>query len=221
MDRLHRSCAIIAVTVCIRCPLLAQEASPPTPDRIFGVLPNFTTVEDADAAPPLTASAGFRMAAQNSFDPYAFPFLGVIAAFAQAGHHDKPWGGGLAGYSRQFAVSMADNSIGSFFTTAIAPALLRQDPRYFESGDGSALRRVGYAASRTLLTRGRSGERQFNYSEIGGNAAAAVISNAYYPSRTHSASDTLTRWGTQVMWDTVSNELKEFWPDIRRKLHKS
>jgi len=24
----------------------------------------------------------------------------------------------------------------------------------------------------------------------------------------------------QVMWDTLSNELKEFWPDVRRKLHR-
>jgi len=25
--------------------------------------------------------------------------------------------------------------------------------------------------------------------------------------------------GTQVMWDAASNELKEFWPDIRRTMH--
>jgi len=30
----------------------------------------------------------------------------------------------------------------------------------------------------------------------------------------------LSRWGMQVMWDTLSNELKEFWPDVRRKLHR-
>jgi len=221
VDRLHQLSAIIAVAVCISCPTFAQEASQQTPDRIFGVLPNFTTVEDPDVVPPMTTSAGFRMAIQNSFDPYVFPFVGAIAALAQAENHDQPWGGGAAGYGRRFAISMADNSIGSFLTTAIAPALFHQDPRYFELREGSVLQRVGYAASRTLVTRGRSGERQFNYSEIGGNAAAAMISNAYYPSGIHSASDTLARWGTQVMWDTVSNDLKEFWPDIRRKLHKS
>jgi hypothetical protein len=70
-----------------------------------------------------------------------------------------------------------------------------------------------------VITRSRSGQRQFNYSEIGGNGAAAAISNAYYPSEGRSLTDTLTRWGTQVMWDMLSNELKEFWPDIRRKIH--
>jgi hypothetical protein len=43
----------------------------------------------------------------------------------------------------------------------------------------------------------------------------------YYPSSDRSIGDTLTRWGMQVMWDTVSNELKEFWPDIRRKIRKT
>jgi hypothetical protein len=41
----------------------------------------------------------------------------------------------------------------------------------------------------------------------------------YYPSEDHSSTQTLTRWGMQVMWDAVSNEFKEFWPDIRRKMH--
>jgi hypothetical protein len=98
--------------------------------------------------------------------------------------------------------------------------MLRQDPRYFESGQGSIVRRVGYAASRIVITRDRSGQRQFNYSELGGNGVAAAISNLYYPSDGRSAVQTLTRWGTQIMWDTLSNELKEFWPDIRRKIHR-
>jgi hypothetical protein len=83
------------------------------------------------------------------------------------------------------------------------------------------MRRVEYAASRSVITRDRSGQRQFNYSEIGGNAAAAAVSNLYYPPDARSASAMLVRWGTQVMWDTLSNELKEFWPDIRRRIHKS
>ena len=219
--RLHLLCTLVGLILCGGSPAFAQEEPRQAPDRIFGVLPNFTTVEDANAVRPITTKATFRMAALNSFDPYVFPFVGAVAGVAQAGNQDKFWGQGAAGYGRRFAVSMADNSVGSFFTTAIAPALFHQDPRYFELGYGSVWQRAGYAASRTLVTRSRSGQRQVNYSEIAGNAAAAVISNAYYPSENRSLSDTLTRWGTQVMWDTLSNELKEFWPDIRRKLHKS
>ncbi len=78
---------------------------------------------------------------------------------------------------------------------------------------------MAYAASRSVITRGRSGRAQFNVSEIGGNALAATVSNLYDTPSERDVSGTLTRWGMQVMWDTLSNEMKEFWPDIRSKLH--
>jgi hypothetical protein len=191
------------------------------PDRMFGMLPNYGTVEDTAPVPAITTRATFRMAALNSFDPVVFPFVGVIAAIAQAQNSERSWGQGTGAYGKRYATTLADASIGSFLTTAIFPTVLRQDPRYFELGKGGVMRRVEYAASRSVITRDRSGQRQFNYSEIGGNAAAAAVSNLYYPPDERSASAMLVRWGTQVMWDTLSNELKEFWPDIRRRIHKS
>jgi hypothetical protein len=198
----------------------AQDAAPSKkPDRMFGVLPNYGTVEDATAAPVVTTQATFRMAALNAFDPYVFPFVGVTAALAQVENQEKALGRGPGAYVVRYATSFADSSISSFLTSAIFPALLKQDPRYFELREGSRWHRAAYAASRTVITRSRSGESQFNLSDIGGNGVAAVVSNLYYPSEDHSAAQTLVRWGTQVMWDAASNELKEFWPDIRRKLH--
>jgi hypothetical protein len=74
---------------------------------------------------------------------------------------------------------------------------------------------VGYAFTRSVITRSAAGRSQFNTSEIVGNFSAAVMSNAYYPSAERTLTGTLTRWGSQVMWDTVANELKEFWPDLK------
>ena len=198
----------------------SSKRPPSKPDRLFGVLPNYSTVENATQIPPITAKATFRMAAQNSFDPFVFPFVGVVAALGQVERQEQSLGRGPTAYGKRYATALADNSLGSFLTTAVFPGLLRQDPRYFELGTGSLWHRIGYAASRSVITRSRSGRAQFNYSDIGGNAAAAALSNVYYPADSRSPADTLTRWGAQVMWDTVSNELKEFWPDIRNKLHK-
>jgi hypothetical protein len=198
----------------------ADDAPPPKkPDRMFGVLPNYGTVEDGEAAPAVTTRATFRMAALNAFDPYVFPFVGVTAALAQVAGQEKSFGRGPGAYGVRYGTSFADSTISSFMTSAIFPALLKQDPRYFERREGSAWRRAAYAASRTVITRGRSGEAQFNLSDIGGNGVAAAVSSLYYPSGDHSTAQTLTRWGSQVMWDAVSNEFKEFWPDIRRKMH--
>ena len=187
------------------------DAAPaPKSDRMFGVLPNYTTVEEGTRASRVTTRQTFQMAALGSFDPYVFPFVGVVAAIAHAPGQS---------YTQRYATSLADNATGNFLTTAVMPLVMRQDPRYFESGHGSIVRRVGYAASRSVVTRGRSGQSQFNLSEIGGNAIAAGVSNLYYPSAERTVTGTLTRWAMQVMWDGLSNEMKEFWPDIRRKLH--
>ena len=50
------------------------------------------------------------------------------------------------------------------------------------------------------------------------NAIAAGLSNLYRPVEDRSVAGTVTLWGTQVMWDTVANTAKEFWPDIHRWL---
>jgi hypothetical protein len=197
----------------------ASVPPPRKPDRVFGVLPNYGTVGEGTTVSAVTTRETFRMAALNSFDPYVFPFVGAIAALAQVENQEKSLGRRPGAYAVRYATSLADSSISSFLTSAIVPTLLKQDPRYFELRQGGVWHRARYAASRTLITRSRSGETQFNLSGIGGNAVAAAVSNLYYPSGDHSTAQTLTRWGTQVMWDAVSNELKEFWPDIRRKLH--
>jgi hypothetical protein len=182
-------------------------------NHMFGVLPNYSTVENATDITAVGARAKLTMASLNTFDPYVYPFVGFQATL------NHTYGSGASGYLKQYVASLTDNATGNFLTTAVLPSILHQDPRYFERGSGSVLSRVAYAASRSVVTRSDAGQLQFNLSEIGGNAIAAGISNLYYPAAEHSVTGTLTRWGMQVMWDTLSNELKEFWPDVRRKLH--
>ena len=95
-----------------------------------------------------------------------------------------------------------------------------QDSRYYRRGEGGVFSRLAYAASRSVVTRTRSGGATFNIAEVTGTAAAAGLSNIYYAPADRTVGGTVSRWGTQIMWDTVANELKEFWPDIRARLHR-
>ena len=73
--------------------------------------------------------------------------------------------------------------------------------------------------SRIVIGRSDSGGRQFNYSEIFGSAISAGISTySYHPHDDRTLSNTASVWGTQVGYDTMTLVLKEFWPDIRRKI---
>jgi hypothetical protein len=188
----------------------AAQSSEQPDAHMFGVLPNYSTVEEGEGAGRLTPKDMFKSTALNTFDPWVFPFVGLTAGISDNGRQ---------AYGARYATALADNSIGNFMTSAILPAALKQDPRYYQSGRGSILRRIGYAASRSVITRSQSGHAQFNVSEIGGNAVAAGVSNFYYVPSERTVTGTVGRWGMQVLWDTLSNEMKEFWPDVRAGLH--
>jgi len=210
LRHLVRSSLVAAALACA-APAVAEEHG-----RLFGVLPNYTTVDgrpDDDGSgartPAVTRTHLFKLASESTFDPVVYPYVGFITALG--GDHD---------YRKRYMEAFADNSAGNFMTTAVVPSLTNQDPRYFRSGQGGTFRRIAYAASRSVVTRTRSGNAALNVSEFGGNLAAAGLSNIYHDPADRTVTGTMSRWGTQVMWDTVANELKEFWPDIRAKLHK-
>jgi hypothetical protein len=197
----------------------AADASPDSKNRIFGVMPNYTTVEGFGKVEPITTAQSFKMAALDSFDPFVYPLFGFIAATAQVQNEPASWGHDWPGYAKRYGLAFADNTMCSLITTGLMPSLLKQDPRYYQGRATGFFPRLAYAASRSVVTKSRTGHPQFNLSEIGGTLIVAGVSNAYYPPEERNRNATLERWGTQAMWDTVANELKEFWPDMRRMLH--
>jgi hypothetical protein len=177
------------------------------------------TVEKASSLPPLTAGQKFKIVARGTFDPFEFAFIGVETSINQAANTNPTYGQGLIGYSKRYGTAYADAAIGNFMTGAVFPAVLRQDPRYYQMGKGKFFHRAGHAALRVLITRSDSGKTQFNFSELLGNGLAAAISNAYHPGpRTFDSN--VKVWATQIGWDVVAYELKEFWPDIHRLLSR-
>jgi hypothetical protein len=198
----------------------AQPAEHPGGNRVFGVLPNYRTADASQEGTVLTARQKLHIASQDSFDYPTVILAGAFAGLGQLTGEQPSFGQGLKGYGHRLITNYGDQAMGNVLTEGVFPVLLHEDPRYFRRGTGTIISRAGYALSRVLVTHKDSGGRHFNYSEWLGNASSVAISNAYYPdSRTavENANKLLTMVGT----DAVSQVLKEFWPDIRRKLfHK-
>ncbi len=190
-------------------------------DRLFYALPNFLTLENAGQVPPLSTKEKFKVVTKGSFDYVQIPWYAFLAGISQAEDSEAGYGQGAEGYGKRFGAYFADGTIENYMTGAILPSLLRQDPRYFQSGQGSFTHRTGYAISRIFVTRTDSGHRQFNISEIVGSALSSGISTySYHPHEDKTVANTLSVWGTQVGYDTITLVVKEFWPDIRRKMQK-
>lgn len=186
--------------------------------HILWVIPNYRAEENELESRPLTPKQKFRVAFDDSFDPSAFLVAGVFAGMAMAQRQYPSFGQGAAGFGKYYGGAFADQGIGNFMTEAVFPIALHQDPRYFTKGKGGFWRRTGYALSREVITRGDEGGNQFNVSELGGNFVAAGISNVYYPPADRSFPKTVNKWGQQIALDAFFNVMKEFWPDMRRKI---
>jgi hypothetical protein len=137
-----------------------------------------STVENRERVNPLSAKAKFKLSAKTMTDPVTISFLGTVALIGQARNTDSSYGQEFEGYAKRFGKLYADSGIGTLMTTSVFPTLLHQDPRYFRSGTGGKWHRLLYSAKQIFATRTDSGQTQFNYSEIVGNAVAAGISNA-------------------------------------------
>jgi Carboxypeptidase regulatory-like domain len=147
--------------------------------RIFGFIPNFLVQYDANAA-PLTAKMKFRLAAKVAFDPVTFVGVAVFAAANQAGNTPN-YRQGAIGYGERYGAAYANGFTDIMIGGAVLPSLLHQDPRYFYQGTGTNKSRALHALTGPFVCKGDNGRWQPNYSTMGGDLAAAALSNAYYP----------------------------------------
>jgi hypothetical protein len=237
-----RSCTLVlSLSLLIANGLWAQDSLPTTPaspvvdkpqaaipgqpgstedKHAFGVLPNYRTAEGSVPYAPISVKQKFTIANDDTMDGPSFALAAAFSGLSQLEDSEPSFGQGVKGYAHRYGTGLADQILGNYMTEAIMPSLFHQDPRYFRKGTGSFWSRVGWAASRSLIARNDSGKWTFNYSEWVGNGLDAAVGNAYY-SDDRGLSPTMSRLFTFVGTDTLSQVLKEFWPDVKHKyFHK-
>lgn len=199
-------------------PVAPVSPQPGTVDkRLFGVIPNYRADQMQAVYKPISTPEKFAIARSDSFDwPNYFLLVG-IALQSQVAAGGFKHNGGIEGFGEFYARGMADQVIGSYFTEAIMPSLLHEDPRFFRIGIGSVWHRAYYATSRLFVAKLDNGASRFNISEVFGNMGVVAVTTFYYPN-SQSPSEALERYGMQLGNDAISNLLTEFWPDVKRRL---
>lgn len=208
-------------------PAAGTEAAPATLDaptsgedkRIFGVLPNYRTVEGSQPFSPITAKQKLRIATKDTFDGPSYVLAGLFAGLYQLEDQNPSFGQGLKGYAHRYICAIADQDIGNYMTEGFMPVMLKEDPRFFRRGSGKFWGRAIRAAGGVVIAKTDKGNNIFNFSEFLGNGITASIGNAYYPDEV-GFTPTMARMFTAIGTDAFSNVLKEFWPDFKRKVLK-
>ena len=185
-------------------------------NRIMGVIPDFQTVRDPNAAfVPLTPKQKWSLAIKENVDPFNIASAAMAAAFSQMGNQTPKYGEGGPAYGKRFGAALADFGTQNIFSAGLLANLLHQDPRYYRKGPGTGvLKRVVYSASRIVIARQDSGASAFNASGVFGTMMGIAASNLYYPAASVRGSVMLGRLSTSFTGGMMGNLMSEFWPDL-------
>jgi hypothetical protein len=177
------------------------------------VFPNLAT-----SIGPLSPEQKFKLAANNSVALSSWLAAGLSAGINQA--YDRPggWEEGDEGYWKRFGAAMARRSSSQILGTFALASVLHQDPRFFVRNDLNLGGSIKYSIRRVFVTRGDSGDRQFNWSGLLGMLGSEGLANAYYPDSARTAENTFSRFGYDMLGNAAGNLLRQYWPRINRKL---
>jgi hypothetical protein len=219
-SRLHIAEALTAITVASspasQKEIATEQLKVEEQQRIFGFIPNFLVQYDSNAA-PLTTKMKFHLAAKVAFDPVTLVGVAVFAAANQAGNTPN-YRQGLIGYGERYGATYANGFTDIMIGGAVLPSLLHQDPRYFYQGTGTNKSRALHALTSPFVCKGDNGQWQPNYSTIGGDLAAAALSNAYYPPSNRGVGLFLSTFFVDTGQRAAANLAQEF---ILRRLTKA
>jgi hypothetical protein len=160
----------------------------------------------------------FYLFLRDSIDPATFLSAGFNAGISQAENDDPSFGQGGAGYAKRFAASFTDEAQFRFFKEFAYPTIFSEDPRYYRMGQGPARLRFLHAVKHSVVAYKDNGKPMFNFSEWLGEISGTSVSNLYHPGSQRGFSPAARSIATDVALDIGYDELREFWPEIARKL---
>ena len=140
------------------------------------------------------------------------------AGLDQAENTDPSFGQGAAGYGKRFGGELVDQASSEFFKDFAYPTIFVEDPRYYRLAHGSSVVRFLHAAEHVVVAHREDGRHMFNFSEWLGTASAVALADLYHPDNKPGVAPAARQVGYAFAQDIGFDVLREFWPEIARKL---
>jgi len=194
-----RLCLILFI---LACALPAQDPAAASPDPL---------------APP-SVSEKWNFFTHETVTPVMLGGAAFVAAYSQTIHSTPVYGHAwLGAYPQRFGAAVADIVSADFFGDFVLASAFHEDTRYIRHGSSHKFwPRVGYALTRSVVTRTDAGRPTFNWANLFGSAMSAGLSNAYYPEVSRTAPVAARNWGKSVGQTGLAYLVPEFWPDVRQ-----
>jgi hypothetical protein len=161
----------------------------------------------------------FFLFLRDSADPETFLAAGFDAGISQAKNNDPQFGQGSLGYAKRYGVTYLDEVQFRAFKEFIYPTIFSEDPRYYRIGQGaSKARRFLRPFRHVIVAYSDKGKPMPNFSEWLGEATGTSLSNLYHPGNRRGFGPAAENVGMDVGLDIGYDELREFWPELARRL---
>jgi hypothetical protein len=157
---------------------------------------------------------------KTTYNGKAVATSAASAGIGQLRNAPHEWGQGIGGYARRFGSAFATHAVKGTIQAGVG-ALRHEDPRYYPSHEHGFLPRTKYALLSTVLVRRRGHDKRGPaVGRFSGAVGAGFISRLWQPARLHTVASGAATSGILLGVDAGANVAREFWPDIRRRMHR-
>lgn len=171
-------------------------------------------------AQPLTALGKVNLTVHDIFTPESAIGFTLAAGYSHLTNGQPNYGTDKGAFGERLGAAAVRDTSQNLFAGAVFAPLLHEDPRYYVEGDNySVVHRTLYAITRPLITRSDSGHSRINGSLLLGYAAAAALTNAYYPSNERTATATARTYGASIGGAALGFVFQEFVDDALQAVH--
>jgi hypothetical protein len=205
-------------------PLLVATFLPPT-HMVFGqkVAPDsLKPPMDAFCTAPrtITNDERLRWFVKSTIGPQGLAAGVLSAGLGTARNKPEEYGPHWEGFGKRYGMRLTGISTGNAMEAALG-SLWKEDPRYFPATQRLMRKRLSNIVVMTFAARGADGRLMPAYARYVAVPGNNVLSNAWRPDSEAGIGDA----GLRTLWGFLGrmggNAFMEFWPDVKRLIHKN
>lgn len=156
---------------------------------------------------------------RHALSPFAALRAAAGAAVTQATNTPYEWGQGAAGFGKRFASAFGKHLVKKGIQYPVA-RLMHEELGYQRADQTEFKLRLRHALIATVYTtKTTTGKKTVATNEFAGAFGSGLISRLWQPASVRTVGYGFLSGGITLGVDAGSNVLREFWPDIRHKLH--
>jgi hypothetical protein len=208
----------------------STSSSSPTPDSpsfdtgtkpVFKHSPHLRlTVYQGEIADPMTVSDKIKGGLKNSVSLFSMTGWLASAGYEQMTNGSPNYGTDAGAFGERLGFGAIHGISNGVFSNSLFAPIFHEDPRYYVMGRGHPiLKRLVYAATRTIISRTDSGHSTPNFALFAGNAAGAALTVTYYPAQNTTFSQVTRTFGTSLAGSAFGFIVDEFLVDALVDLH--